>query len=35
MPTFGTLVVCTEVGWMILPPQRCPNGHQRWIPDSQ
>ncbi|MGO9351066.1 MAG: hypothetical protein ACLP3C_09685, partial [Mycobacterium sp.] len=28
MPSFGNLVPCTEGGWMILPPQRCPNGHR-------
>ena len=28
MPSFGNLVPCTDGGWMILPPQRCPNGHR-------
>jgi hypothetical protein len=28
MPSFGSLVPCTEGGWMILPPRHCPNGHQ-------
>jgi hypothetical protein len=27
MPSFGSLVPCTEGGWMILPPALCPNGH--------
>lgn len=28
MHTFGDLVRCTEGGWMVLPPQHCPQGHQ-------
>jgi hypothetical protein len=27
LPTVGSLVPCTKGGWMILPPQHCPNGH--------
>jgi hypothetical protein len=27
MPTVGSLVPCTKGGWMISPPQHCPNGH--------
>lgn len=29
MPEVGDLVRCTEDRWMILAPQRCPNGHAR------
>jgi hypothetical protein len=28
MPSVGSLVPSTEGGWMILPPQHCPNGHR-------
>jgi hypothetical protein len=28
MPSFGSLVPCTDGGWMVLPPRHCPNGHR-------
>ena len=28
MPAVGELVRCTNGGWMVRPPQRCPRGHR-------
>jgi len=27
MPEIGQLVACTAGGWMVFPPQCCPNNH--------